>query len=172
MAADDPFQRHLSGGCLVRDRHHSDVRAVTDAQYTIEDANGSHTVIVDQTMNGSRWYVLGYFPFNAGTTGRVTLNNHTGNRTPRSRNVIADAVRFQSAVEHLNPPDPPTYTLVATFTESSQTVLGGITSDTRSGSFADIDNDGDLDMLIQPTRLRHAPAPAQQPDRPGHHDLH
>jgi hypothetical protein len=37
----------------------------------------------------------------------------------------------------------------ATFTEAGASILGGLSVDARSGSFADIDNDGDVDLLIQ-----------------------
>ncbi len=37
----------------------------------------------------------------------------------------------------------------ATFSDVGASVLGGLSVDARSGSFADIDNDGDVDLLIQ-----------------------
>ncbi|GMU21592.1 MAG: hypothetical protein AMXMBFR13_16840 [Phycisphaerae bacterium] len=65
----------------------------TNAPFTVEYSGGSQTVAVNQQSNGSQWVVIGSFPFNAGTGGRVRLSNQaTG--THSTPVVIADAVRF------------------------------------------------------------------------------
>lgn len=108
----------------------------SDCHYTVDSASGSTAISVNQQTNGMRWYVLGTFTFNAGTTGRVSLTNQTANASPSGRSIIADAVRFQ--------------TLPATFTESGASIVG-FSGDVRSASLADIDNDGDLDLFYQMT---------------------
>lgn len=60
-----------------------------DAPFTIHYNGGSQTIDVDQRVNGQQWFVLGSFPFAAGTAGRVTLSNDAAASV-----VIADAVRF------------------------------------------------------------------------------
>lgn len=62
----------------------------TDASYTINHADGTKTVSVNQQVDGAQWVLLSSgLKFNAGTAGYVTLNNKaTGNV------VIADAIRW------------------------------------------------------------------------------
>jgi len=62
----------------------------TDAKFTVHHEGGSTDVSVDQTTNGSQWFVLGSYSFPA-TGGSVTLSNQTGTA---GRAVIADAVRL------------------------------------------------------------------------------
>lgn len=66
------------------------------APFKITHAGGNHTVNVDQRINGSQWYSLGTYTFNAGTTGNVLVTNaYTGPLpVPSQCYVIADAVRF------------------------------------------------------------------------------
>jgi uncharacterized lipoprotein YddW (UPF0748 family) len=62
----------------------------TDAPFTITHSSGSATVYVDQTTNGSQWFVLGSYTFPA-TGGSVVVSNISS--TPGNA-VMADAVRF------------------------------------------------------------------------------
>jgi hypothetical protein len=55
----------------------------------IRHANGSTLLFVDQQRNGSQWFSIGRFTFNAGTNGYVQIGN-----SGTSGYVIADAVRF------------------------------------------------------------------------------
>ncbi len=61
----------------------------TNAPYTVECAGSPVNVQVNQQVNGSQWFSLGTYTFNAGTGGRVCLNNVANGAV-----VIADAVRF------------------------------------------------------------------------------
>jgi hypothetical protein len=64
--------------------------------FKVTHASGNQTVNVDQRINGSQWYSLGTYTFNAGTTGNVLITNaYTGPLpAPSQCYVIADAVRF------------------------------------------------------------------------------
>ena len=63
----------------------------TGAEYTVNHAQGSETVIVNQDQGSGAWVSLGMFSFDAGTAGNVTLACHfEGGDTV----IIADAVRF------------------------------------------------------------------------------
>ncbi len=62
-----------------------------DTPFIIEHALGSDTVRVNQQIQGSRWVLLGRFPFHAGTAGRVRMTNAAIGSV-----VVADAVRFRS----------------------------------------------------------------------------
>lgn len=62
----------------------------TDARFTVNHANGSTPISVNQRINGGRWFALGDFTFNgAPGEGVVLRNNHNNN----GDYVIADAVR-------------------------------------------------------------------------------
>lgn len=63
-----------------------------DALYTVFHQSGETQFIVDQTQNGGQWILLGGFPFESGSSGRVELSEEG---TTPERVVIADAVRFQ-----------------------------------------------------------------------------
>lgn len=67
----------------------SGVNRATNAAYVIDHADGTATVAVNQQINGSQWFSIGSFDFNAGTSGRVRLNDVATGSV-----VIADAVRF------------------------------------------------------------------------------
>lgn len=101
--------------------------------FTVHHSGGSTPVMVNQQINGGTWNLLGLFSFNAGTTGSVELDNDANAGV-----VMADAVRFiaQSGPAPL-------------FEEQGATVLGGLRLDSRSVSAADIDNDGDCDLMYQ-----------------------
>jgi hypothetical protein len=64
--------------------------------FKVTHASGNQTVNVDQRINGSQWYSLGTYTFNAGTAGDVLITNaYTGPLpAPSQCYVIADAVRF------------------------------------------------------------------------------
>ncbi|MCB9865601.1 MAG: VCBS repeat-containing protein [Phycisphaerales bacterium] len=103
-----------------------------DATFTVHHVGGTADVAVNQQIHGGLWVPLGRFAFSAGTGGSVSLTNSAS-----SGNVIADAVRFVSVA---NPP---------LFVDASLTALDGLNVDARSASLADIDRDGDLDLLFQ-----------------------
>lgn len=66
-----------------------------NATYTIHHAAGSDPVVVNQQINGSTWVVLGTYPFNAGTDGRVTLTS----AAEPGKTIVADAVYFRGPAE-------------------------------------------------------------------------
>lgn len=74
------------------------------APYTINHAQGSVSVVLNQQLNKGRWNYLGRYPFNAGTGQSVTLAD-VGRPTGTSY-VSADAVRFEFVAPSgtLNPP--------------------------------------------------------------------
>jgi uncharacterized lipoprotein YddW (UPF0748 family) len=83
----------------------------TDGPHLIADRDGSHTVDVNQQINGSQWFLLGSFNFAVGTGGYVRI---TDAFTPGGV-VMADAVKFVFV------PAPP----VITAQPQSQTVKAG-----------------------------------------------
>ncbi len=62
----------------------------TSAPYTINHANGSDTVVVNQSVNGGIWNTLGSYTFEQGITYTITLTDDA------SGLVIADAIRISS----------------------------------------------------------------------------
>ena len=62
----------------------------TSADYTVNYAGGSETIMVNQDQGSGSWLLIGTFSFNAGSNGNVTLVSNTNN----SRVSIADAVKF------------------------------------------------------------------------------
>ncbi len=67
----------------------------SDATYTVHHAGGSTNVVVNQQINGSTWFVLGTFTFNAGTSGSVTLTS----AAEPGKIIVADAMSFRGAGE-------------------------------------------------------------------------
>ncbi|MGE3852147.1 MAG: family 10 glycosylhydrolase [Planctomycetota bacterium] len=63
-----------------------------DAPITIEHADGSGTLTLNQQTLGGQFLRLGVFPFNAGNTGRVVVGN---NCAATGSVILADAVRFR-----------------------------------------------------------------------------
>jgi len=59
----------------------------------IISSTGTSTVMVNQRINGSQWFDLGTYSFDAGNSGKVRIRNESGYGY-----VIADAVRFVQAV--------------------------------------------------------------------------
>jgi hypothetical protein len=60
----------------------------TNAEYIINHANGSETVLVDQSVNGGDWVSIGTFEFADDDTENITLSDNTDS------GVVADAVKF------------------------------------------------------------------------------
>ena len=70
-----------------------------DAPFTVYDANGSTTYLVNERGVGGSWVLLGTHTFNTGTSGYVELTDDAS-----YTHVIADAVRFEPYVESGPPP--------------------------------------------------------------------
>jgi len=67
-------------------------KSVTDAQYTINAANGPRKFTVNQKMGGGTWIYLGHFPFKAGKNQNiVSLSNYSHKA---GAVVSADAVKI------------------------------------------------------------------------------
>ncbi|MEV6971270.1 exo-alpha-sialidase [Hamadaea sp. NPDC051192] len=64
------------------------VATASNAPYTVNHADGSTTVRVDQRSEGSRWVVLGAYSFVAGDTATIALTDDANGT------VVADAVRL------------------------------------------------------------------------------
>jgi BNR repeat-like domain len=64
------------------------VGTASNAPYTVNHAEGSATVRVDQRSEGSRWVVLGAYSFVAGDTATIALTDDADGT------VVADAVRL------------------------------------------------------------------------------
>lgn len=65
-----------------------------DAAYTIAHANGFSQVLVDQRLNGNKWFTLGEFEFDAGTSGSIRLSSDA----EPGNTIVADAVRFTRTI--------------------------------------------------------------------------
>lgn len=61
----------------------------TDAPFTVEHADGSTTIKVNEKEHQKMWFLLGTYRFDASKPAAVVLSNKA------SSNVIADAVRFE-----------------------------------------------------------------------------
>lgn len=68
-------------------------KSATDAEYTINAANGPHKVKVNQRIGGGTWIYLGHYPFNEGLsdTPLVTLSNSSADK---GAVITADAVKI------------------------------------------------------------------------------
>ena len=64
----------------------------SDAPFTVNHADGSTTVVVNQQINGSQWVSLGSFNFDGGVSEGVTVSDNA------SGWVVADAVKFEPCV--------------------------------------------------------------------------
>ena len=69
---------------------------VTNAKYTIYYNGGSESVEVNQQINGGQWNLLGTYSFTVGTSGYVVLSNENYDGTTEHRNIIADAVGWDT----------------------------------------------------------------------------
>jgi hypothetical protein len=78
-----------AGYYRVYARWTADTDRATNAPYTIYYDGGSEAITVNQQANGGRWYLLGTYPFAAGTSSSVVLNDGADGV------VIADAIRWQ-----------------------------------------------------------------------------
>jgi len=72
---------------------------VLGAPYTVFYDGGSETKMIDQSINGGLWMLMGNYPFKAGTSGYVRLSNGGAIHDDTHRVIIADAVRFTHIVE-------------------------------------------------------------------------
>lgn len=114
------------------------------APVTIETADGTVSLTVNQLVNGGMWNVLGQYRFEAGITYRVTIRTLTDNSS-----ICADAVRF------VKMPPPPIEAdfeasirsgdlpLTVSFTDLSSS------TGTIEGWAWDFDNDGLIDSTEQ-----------------------
>lgn len=76
----------------------SEQNRASNVPVDIGHSNGTSTLVVDQRTGGSRWNLLGTFPFAAGTDGTVTLRNSGADGY-----VIADAVQLVAVAQHGEP---------------------------------------------------------------------
>ncbi|HNT35346.1 MAG TPA: hypothetical protein PKH07_10160, partial [bacterium] len=86
-----------------------------DAPYTVYYHGGSQTVLVNQTILGGQWVLLGRYPFISGDSGYVKLASGPAGT---GKNAIADAVKWVH-VQSLSTETPtplPTWTPTATLT--------------------------------------------------------
>ncbi len=67
---------------------------VTDARYTVIHAGGESTLLVDQTVNGSRWLYIGSYAFAKGSNGQGVYLSTLSSEADGIKVVIADAVKF------------------------------------------------------------------------------
>ena len=79
---------------------------VIDAKYTIDHADGTDVIVVNQKEDGGQWNLLGRYSFIQGTSGRISLNDSSTDPdfgVGVSDSVCADAVRFV----YIEPPQHP-----------------------------------------------------------------
>jgi len=60
----------------------------TNTPFIINHANGSDTLLIDQSINGASWISLGVYEFTNGGGGNITLTDNANSW------VVADAVKF------------------------------------------------------------------------------
>ena len=72
--------------------------STTEAHYTVNAADGSHEITVNQRMGGGTWIYLGHFPLEAGMQAVVELDNRGADRR---RAVSADAVKIGGGMGHV-----------------------------------------------------------------------
>ncbi|WP_160152208.1 Calx-beta domain-containing protein [Microbulbifer sp. ALW1] len=89
LAATYAWQAPTSGDYIVYVYYNSLSDRATNVPVTVEYADGSETVTIDQTRNGGAWQPLGVFPLEADQTARVTISN-----AGTDGFVIADAIRW------------------------------------------------------------------------------
>lgn len=80
----------VAGTYNVYGRWTADPGRSNNVPFNITYNAGTVPVYKNQQVNGGSWQLLGTYPFNAGTGGKVVVSN-----TGTSGHVIADAVRFQ-----------------------------------------------------------------------------
>jgi len=66
----------------------------TKVPYTINHANGSTTIYMNQNSAPAQWHSLGKYVFNAGAAGIVKMSDECGDK---DRFVVADAIKFVRA---------------------------------------------------------------------------
>lgn len=88
-----------SGGSFkVSIRYPANSGRATEAQVTVDHANGDHEFVLDQTAQHDQWVEMGVFAFDAAAGHGLTLTSSVTGYT------IADAVRFEETDEALTPP--------------------------------------------------------------------
>jgi hypothetical protein len=72
----------------------------TNAAHRVVHANGTYTLLANQSINGSRWMSLGTHPFNAGTGGYLQVSNEgaTGSGLVVSTDMVSFVYRSPLAV--------------------------------------------------------------------------
>ncbi len=80
---------HIPQGCALDTPPY----ATTSANYTIAAADGKHTRTVDHNT-AEEWVDLGTYPFEAGDSASVTLNDLTGEAYSKRRVVFFDSVQW------------------------------------------------------------------------------
>ncbi|MFC2073561.1 LamG-like jellyroll fold domain-containing protein, partial [Campylobacterota bacterium] len=63
-----------------------------EAEYTVNHAGGSETIVIDQSQGSGDWVLLGDFSFDVGSSGNVVLSRDIGST---SISTSADAVKFE-----------------------------------------------------------------------------
>ncbi len=129
------FDLPLSGSWEVFAIWTSYPNRATDAPYTINHADGSTTIRVNQELNGGEWISLGVYNFNAGTASVVLSDDANGV-------VIADAIKLVSSGFVPELPPAPTYVTLSysstpiaiAATIDSNTISSGQTTQVVVGS--------------------------------------
>jgi hypothetical protein len=88
----------VAGDYKVYARWTSYWNRANNAPYTINYADGSETVWINQQQNGGQWYLLGTFNFAAGTSftsGSVVLSDNASGGEPYRGNIVADAIKWE-----------------------------------------------------------------------------
>ena len=80
----------VAGNYQVYEWHSVGSNRATDAKYQIYPNGDAQTVVVNQTVNGGRWNLVGTYNFAIGRPGSVRINDNYSTGTV----VIADALKF------------------------------------------------------------------------------
>lgn len=109
----------------------------------VVDANGTTTITLNETTNGSPWVSIGTYDFAAGTDGYVRIRNDgTGNY------VVADAIRFLKVASQNQPPTAPTNFSATTISSSSVDLIWDDNASNESGFVIEMSTDGtNYDLL-------------------------
>lgn len=114
------FTPNLAGGTYdVYAQWASHANRATNAQFIINHANGSASVLKNQQQNGGSWQLLGTYSFSAGTNGSVTVSNSGSDGY-----VVADAIQFVQ--QNTATPSPATATPTPLPPTATPTPIGPI----------------------------------------------
>ncbi len=91
----------VAGDYQVYECHPSGKNRTTAASYVITSNGNTHTILVNQSVGGGRWNLLGTFPFAAGFSGSVRITDQFSGLA--NQIVVADAVKFV----YVQPASPP-----------------------------------------------------------------